>query len=61
MLSQHTTTGFNGAPVSKFLTEVGIVSHLALHIPMFSGFKNMLHCHLPRKFWLVFNRTILKL
>ena len=47
--SQHSTGGFQGAPVSKFLTGASIVGHVALHVPLFASFRNFLHCNLSRK------------
>ena len=48
--SQHTTGGFHGAPVTKFVTGASIVGHVALHVPMFASMKNALHRNLTRKF-----------
>lgn len=47
--SQHTTGGFHGAPVTKFITGASIVGHVALNVPMFASLKNVLHCNLTRK------------
>jgi len=50
-LAQTTTTGFQGAPVAKFVTGASLFGHIALHVPMFaSTTKNILFCHLPRLF-----------
>jgi len=46
--SQHSTGGFQGAPVSKFFTGASIVGHVALHVPLFASFRNFLHCNLSR-------------
>jgi len=48
--SQHTTGGFHGAPVTKFVTGASIVGHVALHVPMFASMKSALHCNLTRVF-----------
>jgi len=61
--SQHTTGGFQGAPVSKFITGASIVGHVALHVPMFSALKNILHCNLTRifsngQFWRIFTSKL---
>ena len=48
--TQHTTGGFHGTPVTKFITGASIVGHVALHVPMFASMKNALHCNLTRKF-----------
>jgi len=61
--SQHTTGGFQGAPVSKFITGASIVGHVALHVPMFSALKHILHCNLTRvisngQFWRIFTSKL---